>query len=185
MSFDPADPIGSVFAPVLGKPCWNVRPGLGSAFMLEFGEPHLEIRQPLVSTSASEKVRILLARRKVVVVGDWSLLIEFCGWRVLQDGALVAHSNIEPPPIEPVAEVLDGQKLVSVNVSGAMGTSRFEFDLGGTMETSRFDADSTGDWTLFAPGDMCLSYRADGRYSWGPDSRIDDPREWIPLPATP
>jgi len=76
MSFDPADPIGSVFADVVGQSCWNVRPGYGSAFMMEFGAPHLEVREPTESRSKSEKVRKLHARRRVWIKGDGSFSID-------------------------------------------------------------------------------------------------------------
>ncbi len=182
MSFDPADPIGSVFAPVLGKPGWNVRAGYGSAFMLEFGEPHLEVREPAASTSDSEKVQRLLAKRHVTVLGEWSLLIEFCGWQVLQNEIPVATSDAEPPNIKAIVDTLDGQCLTSVSGDGACGTSRFAFDLGGVIETARFDDELLGDWFLLTPEEMCLTYRGDGTYSWGRDTLTDDEHVWVPLP---
>jgi hypothetical protein len=34
-----------VFKGILGKPCWDVKPGHGSFLTMEFGKPHLEVRE--------------------------------------------------------------------------------------------------------------------------------------------
>ena len=182
MSLDPADPIGGVFAPVIGRPCWNVRPGAGTAFMMEFGEPRLDIREPIASTSESDKVRTLLARRRIDIVGDWSLVIEFCRWQVYKNDVLVASSGADPVEIGVVVEALGGQRLLAASADGSAGTSHFEFDLGGVIETSRFDDDTAGDWFVLTPEQMCLTYRGDGTYSWGPSTRTDAEQVWVPLP---
>lgn len=185
MSFDPADPIGSVFADVIGKPCWNVRPGYGSAFMMEFGEPHLRVREPIVSNSESEKVRRSLARRQVTIKGDWTLLVEFCGWRVFRDGAAVIDSDTfidaDPSTERVLVDALQGQKLTDVRANGAAGTSRFAFDLGSLVETfASWTGAPFGDWMFFTSGHT-LSYRTDGRYSWGPSDATGE-HDWLPLP---
>jgi hypothetical protein len=61
-----------VFREIYGKSCWNVKPGYGSFFTLEFGKPHLEVCEPTVANKAvPRKVRRLLARRNVFVHGEW------------------------------------------------------------------------------------------------------------------
>jgi hypothetical protein len=34
------------FSKLYGLPCWDVKPGLFPSLTLEFGEPHLDIREP-------------------------------------------------------------------------------------------------------------------------------------------
>ncbi len=41
--------LDKVFAPVFGKPCWNVEAVAGSCLALEFGEMCLWIRNPRVA----------------------------------------------------------------------------------------------------------------------------------------
>jgi hypothetical protein len=60
-----------VFREIYGKPCWNVRPGYGSFLTLEFGKPHLDVREPAAaSKDDSLRVQRLLARRSVFVHGE-------------------------------------------------------------------------------------------------------------------
>jgi hypothetical protein len=45
-----------LFREIYAKPCWNVKPGYGSFFTLEFGRPHLDVREPTeASKNASEE----------------------------------------------------------------------------------------------------------------------------------
>jgi hypothetical protein len=66
--------VEAVFAPFLGQMVWQVRADEHSCVMMEFGAPHLEVREPRVAKPGrSPKVARLLARRTVGVLGDWHL----------------------------------------------------------------------------------------------------------------
>ena len=65
--------IKAQFIELLKIPCWGVRQGLGTALHLQFGQPHLEVRQPNKSAT-----RESLKRRSVYVEGDWTLSIDCC-----------------------------------------------------------------------------------------------------------
>jgi hypothetical protein len=70
------DPLRRAFAPVTGLPAWNVRKGHGSFLTLEFGKPHLVVRQPIVAApEASDEVRTALRHRSVYPHGEWHLWI--------------------------------------------------------------------------------------------------------------
>src|SRR5450631_3504297 len=65
-----SDPLYRVFCPLTGLPARLVRRGHGSFLTLEFGAPHLRIREPEVaSPDMDEQVAALLRRRKVTPPG--------------------------------------------------------------------------------------------------------------------
>ena len=60
------------FSKLDGMPCWGVSRGFGSFFVLEFGEPRLVVREPMLPMAgASRRVKQLLegARSTCEVVG--------------------------------------------------------------------------------------------------------------------
>jgi hypothetical protein len=121
-----------VFREMYGKPCWNVKSGYGSFFTLEFGKPHLEVREPTVaSKDASRKVRRLLARRNIFVHGEWHLRIASCAWEVLSNGKHVGNGSTKRS-MRRAADLLDGQKLIRFSFFPEKVWCVFEFDLGAT-----------------------------------------------------
>src|ERR1700735_2388995 len=98
-----------VFRELYGEPCWNVKPRYGSSFTLEFGRPHLDVREPTAANKdASKKVRRLLARRSVFVHGEWHLWIYSCAWEVLSNGRHVGNGSAKRS-MRRAADFLDGQ----------------------------------------------------------------------------
>src|SRR5262245_27099799 len=91
MNFRPVTSISNAFADVVGTPARQERRGYGSFLTFEFGEPHIEIREPIDSTSKYKRVRRLLARRRAFVRGDWHLWIYCCDWKVTQNGKRMAR----------------------------------------------------------------------------------------------
>ena len=45
-SVTPTQQIQDLFKPLLGQFAWNVRGGVGSMLTLEFGAPHIIVREP-------------------------------------------------------------------------------------------------------------------------------------------
>ena len=77
------DLIRLTFEHVYGLPCWNAKSGWGSFLTMEFGLPHLEIREPSPpKPDWSLRTRRSQARRLVVVHGEWHLWIYCCEWKV-------------------------------------------------------------------------------------------------------
>lgn len=172
--------IEKILRRVYGKPCWGVSPGVGSFLTLEFGRPHLEIREPIIAgKSASTKVRELLARRAVHLHGEWHLWIYCCDWE-LRSGARRIGDSSTKLRIRRAAEFLDGQKLRGFSISRRKVNCVFEFDLGATLSTRPYDKRSE-QWLLYEPSHKVLVLRADGRYQHRRSDKVKDTAEWMPI----
>jgi hypothetical protein len=170
--------IEKVFERILGKPCWDVKPGHGSFLTLEFGSPHLEVREPIAARKgASTKVREHLARRQVDPRGEWHLWIMYCDWEVHCKGKSVGDSSTKVRTRR-AADFLNGQKLIRFSFLPNKAQSVFAFDLGATLKTLPYDKDSE-QWWLFEPSNMVLAVRADGRYKYGPSNLPPAEGAWI------
>ncbi len=167
-----------VFAPLLGLPAWSVEKGQGSFLTMEFGEPHLKIREPKISTSKSEKVRRLMARRNVRPCGQWHLFIYCCFWRVMSDGVEIAHCESSNDDIKIAAWHIDGQLLIDVKVDPAKGTSVFTFDQNTMLETWPGDQSDETQWLLYLPSGDVFTYRADGMHNLAPGNQPPDQATW-------
>ena len=176
----PLDPIfDRSFAPLRGLPCWQVKRGYGSFITLEFGEPHLEIREPKVPAPEwPPKVRESVASRKVTVRGEWHLWVYCCSWSILDDGKLIGTSEDNHAAIDSAISRLDGQALAMFSADSSAG-SEFAFDLGGRLSTSPYDTDSE-QWMLFQPDGHVLSFRADSSYSYSSSTTKKDTEDWLP-----
>lgn len=167
------------FSRIYGRPCWNVKPGYGSFLTLEFGKPHLDIREPMVATKGSSpKVRALLARRNVFVHGEWHLRIANCSWEVLSNGKHVGNGSTKRR-MRRAAAVLDGQKLTRFSFNSKGRQCVFEFDLGAVLRTIPYDRKGE-QWVLFTPERKVLTLRSDRCYSYTPATCPTEGGEWIP-----
>lgn len=168
------------FRPLYRLPCWNVQPGYGTFLILEFGEPHLSIREPRdASSDVSARLRKLFARRHVFVHGDWHLWIHSCEWTVHQDRTLVGDSTSNRR-IKSAADVLDGQQLASFNFTLRGCRSSFVFDLGATLETWPYDRKGE-QWLLYQPSGKVLRLRADKKYCHSSKDAAPNTERWRPI----
>jgi hypothetical protein len=175
------DPIfDRVFAEIYGKPAWRVSPGWGSFLTFEFGDPSLEIREPIVAVrDVSQSEREALARRRVFIHGDWHLWIYCCDWEVASGGNLIGQST-SAPSIQKAADFLDGQKLIRFSFNPEPMRCVFEFDLGGRLETYPYDHENE-QWLFFnSRNHHVLVLRADEMYSYGRSDR-SDAKNWKPV----
>jgi hypothetical protein len=166
------------FAKVYGKTCWGVWKGIGSFLTLNFGKPHLEIREPIVARpGVSKRVREGLARRNAVVKGEWGLWIYCRTWEVFFNDRQIAHSESSDTRIMRAADFLYGQKLVRFSIVPRGTRCVFEFDLGGVLKTRPY---STTDeqWLLYEPTGKVLSLRADKCYSHHSSNRPENQTDW-------
>lgn len=157
-----------IFAPVIGKIAFSLKQTHGSCFFVEFGDPHLRIREPIVlRPGASEKSKISLRRRRVFVVGTWSLLVQDCNWTLTNEQRSVCQADA-PEDMENVFRGVEGQYLVSASVDEATKTFTLEFDLGGNLKLwSRSDRDPDLDpdedqWRLHCKDGSSVGYTNDG-----------------------
>lgn len=183
---DENDPVKRAFAPFIGLPAWGVQKGHGSMLTFEFGEPSLQIREPIHSSpGASLRTGASLARRKVTPRGEWYLWIYCCNWRCIANGVEIAHSDSADADIAAAAAELDGQRLLAVTVEPQRGRSTFTFDLGGLLETSPYDDGQDEQWLVYRGASDVFTYRADGHYNWGPSDERPGDEVWLPLMAAP
>lgn len=164
-----------------GLACWNVKRGYGSFLTLEFGRPHVRVREPYASSSEYRRVRELAASRFTYVQGDWHLWIYGCHWAVFEGSRLIGNSDSKRR-IDRAARFLNGQKLVKAWVVPRGMRSYFEFDLGGRLETKPYDRASE-QWLLFEPNGNVLTVRADKRYSYGSGDRQPGRERWLAIDA--
>lgn len=159
-----------------GLPCWGVQRGYGSFLTLEFGHPHLRIREPFPTDSASRRLQELAAKRLIRPAGDFHLWIYACDWAVFEGSRLVGDSGTRRR-IDRAASYLNGQKLLSAQLILRGMRTILEFDLGGRLETKSYDRKSV-QWLLYEPQGKVLTVRADKRYSYGPGDRPADQERW-------
>lgn len=153
------DVVADCFRPLIGQPCWGVYNGYGSWLTLNFGTPHLEIREPNPESDLPT-----FRMRAVHVKGDHQLWINMAQWRIFQDGAAIAHNESERDVIGRAAAGLDGQVLLEAKTQPNPPVTEFTFDLGGRLWVSRY-----GDWEAdhglwhLTSGETINVLHADGR----------------------
>jgi hypothetical protein len=113
-----------VFSPLLGEVAWSVKLGHGSYVTMEFGQPHLLIREPMKPTGEA-RVNELLSRRKVSVVGDWHFWIRDAEWRAV-NGNKHCTSNDASDELNNLLASIDGQRLASAEIKN--GVLELKFD---------------------------------------------------------
>jgi hypothetical protein len=160
---------------VLGVTNW-----FGSGIHLEFGKPHLDTRDPrMADLKASRRVRDLLARRLIVVHGDWHLCIDVCDWEIFQQGKRVGSSRSRSD-LQRIVSSLSGQKLIRFSFRSRGNDCVFEFDLGGVLVTHASDTDYD-QWTLFEPSGFVLTLRGDKRFAYHRSNKPSDAGSWKPM----
>ena len=151
----PTQKIQDLFRPLIGQVIWSVRGGYGSFLTLEFGNPHIAVSEPkVVGPGRDAKVRRHLKRRRVFVMGDWHLWIQYCDWKLSVPEGSLDSQTIGSSPDECLLD-LDGQRLVSVTSGSLANSWKFAFDLGGTLEVwPSTEYEATDDlWSLHSWND--------------------------------
>ena len=117
----------------LGLPCWQVRWDGQVGLDMNFGEPHMVVRQPRKSDSSSARVRALFARRAVFLRGTHALVAYPGCWRLrTSDGAVVRESH-SVKRLNSAVGRLSGEIPVGLAIDPFTGRSEFFFDLGGRV----------------------------------------------------
>jgi hypothetical protein len=156
--------VSGLFKPLIGQLVWNVRGGHGSFITLEFGEPHLSVREPVEPNHArGARVQRALRRRRVSILGDWSLFVQYCDWKISVADGSVDSQSIGTSSNECLAD-LDGQRLVSLESAARFNSWKFQFDLGGMLEVWPSAAYGPTDdlWHLATWNDGTAALTADG-----------------------
>jgi hypothetical protein len=151
------------FGLLAGMPCWQVTQGYGSFITMEFGQPRLEIREPVPRARHAA-----LRRRTVTVRGGHHLWIEQCSWKILEDTREIAHSESSRDDIAKALARIDGQILQELRVQPSNGTCTLGFEHRMLIVLSRFRDWRDGDQmlSLHAP-ETVLTLCAGGRLEFG------------------
>lgn len=155
-----------IFSSLIGTPAWSVAAEFGTYITMQFGTPHLYIRDPITpSAAASDIVAAQLRKRKVVIKGDFQFSILNCKWqiRIGSSSASSFESNLDE--IHPIVDQLNGQILKSVMVDHVTKRTDLRFDLGGILEMSPDDEMGPEEvqWTLYIGENKSISYTTDGK----------------------
>jgi len=123
-------------SPIIGLLVWSVKRGHGSFLTMEFGNPNLEVREPVVSSlSAMPKVTEALARRHVSIKGTWHFWVQDAVWGV-SVGSKKCRYDSDNKVVDDVLKNLDGQRLIAINVADGTRELVLDFDLGGVLDIS-------------------------------------------------
>jgi hypothetical protein len=132
---------------------------------MNFGKPSLKIREPFDTTSRSEVVQRLAARRRITLRGQWRLWLWCCYWKLSVNDKVLATGSSSARRIERAAACLDGQKLTGVRVNPSTGATRFAFDLGAVLDCRRFEKGRDDElWLLYEPSGFVLSVHGNGTF---------------------
>lgn len=176
--------IDGIWSKIYGLPAWSVKKGYGSFLTFEFGEPILQIREPVTASSeASDEVRASLGRRRVYITGAWHLWIYCCNWSIALQASSVAHNESSDETIEFATNGLDGQQIISVSRGKTKGSWVFTFDLGGELTTWPYGEDPSDEqWLLYerASGRVVI-VRADDHFSYPGGRELPQNYIWHPI----
>lgn len=136
---------------IVGELAWSVKRGIGSFVTIEFGNPNLSVREPIVSkSSGSSRVVEALRRRHVTLRGTWHLWIQEAVWNIAV-GDSKCMFNDDESLIDEVLNKLDGQRVISVDFLVGKPDLVISFDLGGILKVTtlpeKFEADATA-WSF-------------------------------------
>lgn len=147
-----------------------MKQGFGSFLTLEFGEPHLCVREPRKpGPGSTPKHRKHYARRLVTLRGDWHLWIYGCDWAIYDRRKQIADSEASDRRIAQAAAILDGQALEKASIHYR----------GGRLVVKSWPPEYEA-WLLYEPDERVLTLRADKTFSHVEGSTPPDSERWRP-----
>ena len=154
---------------IKGELVWFVRISADNVLRMDFGSPHLKIREPIPHDPGNSQAVIdALERRMVAPTGRWHLFISKSEWSVITGSYTCSRSDTNVEKIRATLGQLDGQRLVNVNPMSEPGDCSLESDLGGVLRISSPEPLGGGQeseevqWTLFFENGDYVSYTNDG-----------------------
>lgn len=164
MNDQPVD-IQLALSSLIGQLVWNAQRGVDTFLTMEFGEPHLSMREPIVpKASVSPRKRRSLQRRRVFVVGDWHLWVQHADWKLkTANGTLSSNHDVGTKRDEMLHD-LSGQRLLSIDVIPATRKWTLVFDLGGVLDIWPATYEAEELWGLHGWNGDIVGCRQDGSY---------------------
>lgn len=167
--------IQEVFQPVYGLMCWDVHWERYLNLSMSFGQPRLVVHEPYESESPSARIRQIHAYRKVIVRGEWWLWFSSAYWKLSLCDTKPITSSSSNRRIQRALALLDGQKLVKVEVKASTSATRFAFDLGAVLDVRRLEPNRDSDlWTLYTSTNYTLSVLGTGAIKYGPSDHQNE-----------
>ncbi len=165
----------ALLATLVGEHAWGSRVSADAVLRMDFGAPHLRIREPSPRAHEHEgNVRAALERRIAVPTGRWHLFVEAGEWGVRAKTEVCDRIDAESADTTRQRQVtrclssLDRQILRETAWIASEGLWRFTFDLGGVLSIA--DGVEPGateaDWTLFAEDGTILSWCRDHSFAF-------------------
>jgi hypothetical protein len=158
---------------------------------MEYGDPHVDVRKPLLLPASIEGAPAKALQRHASVHGEWHLWIYCCQWSLLLEDIQLAHNESDDVTMARALGLLNGQVLQAVDIEPDDGRTKFTFDLGCSLLTCPSQPgiyDEPGEqWKLFSgfdPDLVVLIVRGDGSYSIGDGHEKPEDKRWQPI-ATP
>lgn len=148
---------------IIGQPVWGIHQGHGTALFVEFGDPHLIVREPYKTQSnTSEKMKRRAAQRQITLSGRWSFLVFPGTWLLQQDGLSIESDDVQTVERDARLSEFNGQYLETVAFDPAAIELHFTFDLGAIMVIGH-NPEIDDELLLFTPkGGRTLGLRPDG-----------------------
>ena len=153
-----------------GELVWFVRLSADNVLMMNFGSPHLRVREPNPhNPKNSQEVIDALERRIVTPSGRWRLAIWQPEWSVTTKFYACSRSDTSDEKINTTLRQLDGQKLTGIKQTDGDGAYSLEFDLGGSLQIGPPEPSGTdpendeAQWTLFFESGDYINYTSTGK----------------------
>lgn len=159
------------FAPLIGQLVWAVSQGYDTFVTMEFGSPHLLLREPGTRKApATPRLQRMAARRMVTIKGDWHLFVEFAEWRASSVNGSISSKDKKRSGWKDVFDDISGQRLLSAE-SPVAGRLILTFDLGGKIEIWPHPEIDNDVWTLHPWEGSIIACRHDGTIEVGAPRR--------------
>lgn len=148
---------------LVGQLVWNVRRGVGTFLTMEFGEPHLSVREPKQPRSAtSANAQQVLMRRRIYVAGDWHFWVKYGHWKLSSARRLLEETTPSGTKLEDCLNELDGQRVIGIGIGLIPHSCVLRFDLGAELEIWPSEEATDDQWSLHNWNGKIVAYRNDG-----------------------
>ena len=152
-----------------GLYAWQVRYENG-ALRIDFGEPHLRVREPKEHLENLDLAVQKLGRRRIVTpTGVFHLFVDNCDWEATAFGYMCKNSDSDREQIVKCLSQVSGQKFAGASFILEESLCIFNFDLGGKLimkpncSVARID---TQLWTVFLRDSSYISYGYSNRFEF-------------------
>jgi hypothetical protein len=152
--------------PLVGCIAWGVDRGHGSFLRMEFGAPHLVVRDPIAPRHAtSSKARHALSRRRVHIIGDWSFWVQDGDWVLRASTGTLDSTDLPGSPLDEALRDLDGQRLLSIAPGSEPNSIVLTFDLGAILMIQPSTQTRESQWSLHVWQGPIVTFEHDGSVS--------------------